>query len=153
MQRMTLNEISAGYGHIWGIIFFHLSTLMWYNFRILWKVMQHLFVIAYRYSFVKLKAFKNKTCSVWSLARFIIYKIVYVIIHFSIFIFGYLALIRLQLVELGFRQIKRKYDTIRYNTIHTIQYNTIQHNTIQYSTIQYTTIQYNTIQYNTYNTI
>ena len=86
--------------------------------------MQHLFVIAYRYSFVKLKAFKNKTCSVWSLARFIIYKIVYVIIHFSIFIFGYLALIRLQLVELGFRQIKRKY--IQYSTIQYIQYNTIQ---------------------------
>ena len=35
--------------------------------------------------------------------------------HFVIIIFSYLALIRLRFVELGFRQIKRKY--IQYNTI------------------------------------
>ena len=49
-----------------------------------------------------------------SLAKLIIYKIVQVIIHFVIIIVSYLALIRLRFVELGFRQIKRKY--IQYNT-------------------------------------
>ena len=47
-----------------------------------------------------------------SLAKFIIYKLVY-IIHFVIIIViiivSYLALIRPLFVELGFRQIKRKY--------------------------------------------
>ena len=38
-------------------------------------------------------------------------------------IISYLALIRLLFVELGFRQVKRKY----------MQYNTIQYNTIQYN--------------------
>ena len=52
-----------------------------------------------------------------SLAKFIIYKIVYVIIHFVIIIVSYLALIRLLFLELGFRQIKRKY--ILYYTITT----------------------------------
>ena len=44
-----------------------------------------------------------------SLAKFNIYKIVYVIKHFVIIIVSYLALIRLLFLELGFRQIKRKY--------------------------------------------
>ena len=48
-----------------------------------------------------------------SLANFIIYKVVYIIIHFVIIIVSYQALIRLPFVELGFRQIKRKcYTTI-----------------------------------------
>ena len=47
-----------------------------------------------------------------SLAKFIIYKIiVYIIVHFVIIIviISYLALTRLLFVQLGFRQIKRKY--------------------------------------------
>ena len=50
-----------------------------------------------------------------SLAKFIIYKIVDVIIHFVVIIASYLALIRLLFVELGSHQIKKKY--IQYNTI------------------------------------
>ena len=50
-----------------------------------------------------------------SLPKFIIYKIVYVVIHFVIIIVSYLALIGLLLVEIGFCQIKRKY--IKYNTM------------------------------------
>ena len=50
-----------------------------------------------------------------------IYKIVYVIIHFVIVIVSYLVLIRLLFVELGFRQIKIKhilyYTTIRLQRI------------------------------------
>ena len=41
------------------------------------------------------------------------------IIHFVIIIVSYLALIRLRFVELGFRQIKRKY--MQYNTIQLFQ--------------------------------
>ena len=52
-----------------------------------------------------------------SLAKFIIYKFVYVIIHFVIIIVSYLALIRPLFVELGFRQIKRKYILYYYTTI------------------------------------
>ena len=52
------------------------------------------------------------------LAKFIIYKTVYVIIHFVIIIVSYLALIRLLFVALGFRQIKRKY-TLYYYTYYT----------------------------------
>ena len=45
---------------------------------------------------------------------------VYVIIQFVIIIVRYLPLIRLRFVELGFRQIKRKYiqcNTIQYNRV------------------------------------
>ena len=52
-----------------------------------------------------------------SLAKFIIYKFVYVIIHFVIIIVSYLALIRPLFVELGFCQIKRKYILYYYTTI------------------------------------
>ena len=52
------------------------------------------------------KALKKKTYSKFS--KFIVYKIVYVIINFVIFIVSYLALIRLLFAELGFCQIKRK---------------------------------------------
>ena len=44
-----------------------------------------------------------------SLPKLIIYKIVYVVIHFVIIIVSYLALIGLLLVDIGFYQIKRKY--------------------------------------------
>ena len=52
-----------------------------------------------------------------SLAKFIIYKLVYIIIHFVIIIVSYLALIRPLFVELHFRQIKRKYILYCYTTI------------------------------------
>ena len=51
-----------------------------------------------------------------SLAKFIIYKFVYDIVHFVIIV-SYLALIRPLFVELGFRQIKRKYILYYYTTI------------------------------------
>ena len=50
------------------------------------------------------------------LAKFIIYKTVYVIIHFVIIIVSYLALIRLIFVVLGFCQMKRKYILYYYTT-------------------------------------
>ena len=68
----------------------------------------------------------KKPCSVLSLARSIIYKIVYVIIHFVIIIVSYLALIRVLFVGLGFRQTKRKY----------IQYNTTQYNVLTTSILR-----------------
>ena len=49
-----------------------------------------------------------------SLAKFIIYKLVYIIIHFVIIIVSYLALIRPLFVELGFRQIKKKNTILLY---------------------------------------
>ena len=60
------------------------------------------------------KAFKKKIAV--SLAKFIIYKSVYVIKHFVTIII-YFALVRLLFGELGFRQIKRKYLLDYYTTI------------------------------------
>ena len=60
----------------------------------------------------KIKAFKKKPAA--SLPKFIICKIIYVMIPFVIIIVSYLALIRLLFVELGICQIKRKY--ILYHT-------------------------------------
>ena len=51
-----------------------------------------------------------------SLAKFVFYKIILYVIHFVIIIVTYLALIRLLFVELGFRQIKRKYILCYYTT-------------------------------------
>ena len=53
-----------------------------------------------------------------NLAKFIIYKIVYVSIHVAIIIVTYLALIRLLFVEIGFCQIKRKYRLYYCTAIH-----------------------------------
>ena len=60
------------------------------------------------------KAFKKKIAV--SSAKFIIYKSVYVIMHFATIII-YFALVRLLFGELGFRQIKRKYILDYYTTI------------------------------------
>ena len=60
----------------------------------------------------RLKLLRKKSAA--SLPKFIICKIIYVIIPFVIIIVSYLALIRLLFVELGIRQIKRKY--ILYHT-------------------------------------
>ena len=60
----------------------------------------------------RLKLLRKKPTA--SLPKFIICKIIYVIIPFVITIVSYLALIRLLFVELGIRQMKRKY--ILYHT-------------------------------------
>ena len=49
------------------------------------------------------------------LIKFILYKSVYVIIHYVIIIASHVALIRLLFVELGFRQIRRKCNIIQYH--------------------------------------
>ena len=60
----------------------------------------------------RLKLLRKKPAA--SLPKFIICKIIYVMIPFVIIIVSYLALIRLLFVELGICQIKRKY--ILYHT-------------------------------------
>ena len=91
----------SGYG-----VWIHSDTCMWHDKN-----------IQLDYTWYKkienFQALKKKPAV--SLAKFIIYKIVYVIIHFAIIIVSNLALIRLLFVELGFHQIKRRY-MIYYST-------------------------------------